>query len=66
VGKVLRSLCSDTNKISEYVSKLAVDLESDRSIIGPKQEEWFLDTLKASNDRGTKWRMILNQVIFSS
>jgi hypothetical protein len=49
-----------------YVSDLAVELNSTRSITGPVQEEWMLDTIDDSLDRGTAWRLILNQVIFGT
>jgi len=50
----------------EYVGQLAIQLNSSRSIAGPVQEQWIMDSLKSSQDRGTVWRMILNQVIFGS
>lgn len=33
--------------------------------MGPRQEAWFYRTLKQSSKRGTKWRLIGNQVVFS-
>lgn len=33
--------------------------------MGPRQEAWFYRTLKESSKRGTKWRLIGNQIIFS-
>lgn len=50
----------------EYVKPLAQDLESTRSIVGEQQEEWIEKGLKASKDRGTVWKMILNQVILGT
>jgi alkaline phosphatase D len=49
-----------------YVSDLAVELNSSRSMTGPVQEEWMLETLDDSVERGTAWRLILNQVIFGT
>ena len=48
------------------MAALAVQLNSSRSITGPKQEQWFEDTLSASKERATTWRMVLNQVIFGT
>lgn len=50
----------------DYVKTLAPDLNSTRSIVGPEQEKWIEDGLKASQDRGTVWKMVLNQVIFGT
>lgn len=33
--------------------------------MGPRQEAWFYRTLKQSSKRGTKWRLIGNQAVFS-
>lgn len=33
--------------------------------MGPRQEAWFYRTLKQSSSRGTKWRLIGNQAVFS-
>lgn len=57
---------TDVNYNRQYVQGLAVELNSSRSITGPKQEGWLLDSLKESQERKTAWRMILNQVIFGS
>ncbi|KAK4175993.1 PhoD-like phosphatase-domain-containing protein [Triangularia setosa] len=39
--------------------------EASRSLMGGRQENWFYRTLKESKNRGTKWRIIGSQVIFS-
>jgi alkaline phosphatase D len=36
-----------------------------RTLIGDEQEQWFKDQLSASVNRGSIWRLIGNQVIFS-
>ena len=43
---------------SEYVSDLAIQVNSSRSITGPKQEKWLLDGLSRSSQGGTKWRLV--------
>lgn len=50
----------------DYVAGLAQDISSSRSIVGPQQEEWIETGLKASQDRGTVWKFVLNQVILGS
>ena len=37
-----------------------------RSMMGYEQEDWLYTTLKQSKDRGAKWRIIAQQVVFSS
>lgn len=43
-------------------------LNTSRSIIGKKQENWFLDGLSQSQQEndGKKWKFVLNQVLMSS
>jgi len=50
----------------DYVQDLAVDIDSQRSIVGPVQEKWIEDGLSASQERGTIWKLVWNQVIFGS
>jgi alkaline phosphatase D len=50
----------------EYIKPLAQELNSTRSIVGEQQEEWIETGLKASQDRGTVWKMIMNQVILGT
>lgn len=33
--------------------------------MGARQENWFYRSLSESKDRGTKWRVVGNQIIFS-
>jgi alkaline phosphatase D len=75
-GNLLDVLALDTRKYDRditdldynvgYVAELAQQLKSDRSIMGPKQEKWVEDSLLASKNRGTTWRLIWNQVIFGT
>jgi alkaline phosphatase D len=57
---------TDLNYNTDYVQSLAVDIDSKRSIMGPVQEKWLEDGLNASQERGTVWRLIWNQVILGS
>ncbi|KAK3388746.1 PhoD-like phosphatase-domain-containing protein [Sordaria brevicollis] len=48
---------------TEYIK--AISNDTSRSLMGPRQEAWFYRTLKQSSKRGTKWRLIGNQAVFS-
>lgn len=50
----------------EYVKPLAQELDSTRSLVGEQQEEWIENGLKDSQERGTVWKMVLNQVILGT
>jgi alkaline phosphatase D len=75
-GDLLDVIALDTRKYDrdvtdlsynvDYVQGLAVELDSKRSIVGPEQEKWIEKTLLESKQRGTTWRMILNQVILGT
>jgi len=51
---------------TDLVSKLATEVDSNRSIIGDTQRDWFLQQLSNSQQRGTRFTLVLNQVIFGS
>jgi alkaline phosphatase D len=36
-----------------------------RTLLGDAQQDWFLSELSASQERGARWRLIGNQIIFS-
>jgi len=57
---------TDLNYNRDYVQDLAKDLESQRSIVGPVQEEWIETGLSNSQERGTIWKLVMNQVIFGT
>lgn len=46
-----------------YVNKIKD--EASRTLMGSKQENWFYNKLTDSKKRGTKWRLIGNQIVFS-
>ena len=48
---------------SHYISE--IHDEPSRSLMGAKQENWFYRSLSDSKDRGAKWRIIGNQIVFS-
>lgn len=48
---------------THYVNQISND--ASHSMMGPRQEYWFYDTLKKSAKRGATWRVIGSQTIFS-
>ncbi|KAI0426081.1 PhoD-like phosphatase [Xylaria sp. FL1042] len=48
---------------THYLSDIYND--ASRSLMGPRQEAWFYNTLKDSANRGATWRIVGNQVVFS-
>lgn len=47
----------------EYISAIAND--AGRSLMGSRQENWMYRTLSESAQRGTTWRVVGSQIIFS-
>ncbi|KAB5543076.1 PhoD-like phosphatase [Coniochaeta sp. 2T2.1] len=43
----------------------AISDDTNRSLMGPRQEQWFYRMLRESSRRGTAWRVVGNQIIFS-
>jgi len=48
---------------TDYVHEISND--AGRSMMGSRQESWFYNQLTSSQKRGSAWRVIGNQVIFS-
>ncbi|TGJ84803.1 hypothetical protein E0Z10_g3963 [Xylaria hypoxylon] len=48
---------------THYLSDIYND--ASRSLMGPRQEAWFYRTLQDSAKRGTTWRVVGNQIVFS-
>ncbi|EDN06653.1 conserved hypothetical protein [Histoplasma mississippiense (nom. inval.)] len=48
---------------SGYIRKIADDIG--RSMMGPRQEYWFYESLKSSAKRQATWRVIGSQTVFS-
>lgn len=48
---------------TDYIAQLAQD--AGRSLMGPRQESWFYETLSQSAERGATWRIVGSQIIFS-
>ncbi len=45
---------------TDYVH--AISNDASRSLMGPRQENWFYSQLSASHKRGAAWRIIGNQI----
>ncbi|PGH08651.1 hypothetical protein AJ79_05933 [Helicocarpus griseus UAMH5409] len=73
LGKLLDLIILDTRHYDRsitdlylnnaYIKKLADDIG--RSMMGPRQEHWFYETLKSSAKRQATWRVIGSQTVFS-
>lgn len=67
IGKLADLIMLDTR----YYDRDATDrpdlqLQEDRSIMGPKQERWLEDTLIDAQARNATWKLLGNQVQFSA
>ncbi|KAL2836745.1 PhoD-like phosphatase-domain-containing protein [Aspergillus pseudodeflectus] len=54
---------TDISDNSHYIELIHDD--AGRSIMGARQENWFYRQLAESNERGAKWRVIGNQLVFA-
>ncbi|KAL3466921.1 PhoD-like phosphatase-domain-containing protein [Aspergillus heterothallicus] len=54
---------TDTSDNAAYIERIHDD--TGRSIMGPRQESWFYRQLSESKERGAKWRVIGNQLVFA-
>ncbi|KAL4948028.1 PhoD-like phosphatase-domain-containing protein [Aspergillus filifer] len=54
---------TDLSDNSEYIK--AIHDDPGRSLMGPRQENWFYRQLSESKERGAKWRVIGNQLVFA-
>jgi alkaline phosphatase D len=50
--------------IATYCDRVGLSDES-RQLLGVEQEEWFFDALRSSNQRGTRWRLVGQQVMLA-
>ena len=55
----------DTDALGDVGTDAGVWADPSRHIIGPEQEMWLLRQLDQSVQRGARWRLIGNQVVFS-
>ncbi|KAJ3574353.1 hypothetical protein NP233_g1821 [Leucocoprinus birnbaumii] len=72
IGKLLDLTMLDTRQYDRDVTdvnynRVVASLADvpGRSLMGPKQEKWFLDTLSESKSRGAIWRIVGQQIVFS-
>ena len=68
IGKLLSLILLDTRMYgrehTDLFAKSKVFFEN-RTILGHDQESWFHDELTHSKNRGAKWRLVGNQIIFA-
>lgn len=46
-----------------YIDRIRDD--PSRTLMGSRQETWFYNSLRESQDRGARWRIVGNQIVFS-
>lgn len=72
-GDLFDLLMLDTRQYDRSITDLywntdytkAISDEASRSLMGPRQEQWFYRSLRDSSRRGTAWRVVGNQIVFS-
>lgn len=69
-GKLADLIMLDTRQVGrDEPAAKACDLEDlaseERSLLGREQELWFFDELKASQERGARWRLVGQQVMLA-
>ncbi|KAF9452393.1 PhoD-like protein [Macrolepiota fuliginosa MF-IS2] len=72
IGKLLDLSMLDTRQYDRDVTDVGYNTavvgsladEPRRSLMGPNQEKWLLDTLSESKSRGAIWRVVGQQIVF--
>ncbi|KAH9946357.1 PhoD-like phosphatase-domain-containing protein [Epithele typhae] len=72
IGKLLDLTMLDTRQYDRDITDLyyntvinSIANEKGRSLMGPAQESWFLNTLTQSKARGAVWRVVGQQIVFT-
>lgn len=73
IGSLVDLIMLDTRQYDRSITDLywntdyihAISNDAGRSMMGPRQEYWFYDSLKNSAARGATWRLIGSQTVFS-
>lgn len=73
MGKLMDLIVLDTRNYDRSITSLGwndhyltlIDDDASRTLMGARQEAWFYRSLSESSDRGAKWRIIGNQIVFS-
>jgi alkaline phosphatase D len=73
IGNLVDLIMLDTRQYNRDITDLywntdyihAISNDAGRSMMGPRQEYWFYDSLKQSAARGATWRLIGSQTVFS-
>ncbi|KAI0362352.1 hypothetical protein OH77DRAFT_1432930 [Trametes cingulata] len=70
IGKLLDLTMLDTRQYDRDItdSPPVIDSiadETNRSLMGTNQENWFFQTLSASKERGAIWRVVGQQIVFT-
>lgn len=73
IGNLVDLIMLDTRQYDRDITDLywntdyihAISNDAGRSLMGPRQENWFYDSLKTSATRGATWRLIGSQIVFA-
>ncbi|POS70394.1 PhoD-like phosphatase [Diaporthe helianthi] len=73
LGNLADLIMLDTRQYDRSITDLywntdyihAISQDAGRSLMGPRQENWFYNELSSSSKRGATWRIVGSQVIFS-
>jgi len=73
IGSLFDLMMLDTRQYDRSITDLywntdyihAISDDAGRTLMGPRQESWFYNTLSASAARGAAWRLIGSQTVFS-
>ncbi|KAK3987697.1 alkaline phosphatase [Cladorrhinum sp. PSN332] len=73
LGKLVDLIILDTRNYDRSITSLGwndgyIDLikdESNRSLMGGRQEKWFYRKLLQSKERGARWRVVGSQIVFA-
>jgi alkaline phosphatase D len=73
IGSLFDLMMLDTRQYDRSITDLywntdyihAISDDAGRTLMGPRQESWFYNSLSASHDRGAAWRIIGSQTVFS-
>ncbi|KAI9845499.1 MAG: hypothetical protein M1837_004838 [Sclerophora amabilis] len=74
IGSLFDLIMLDTRQYDRSITDLSwntdyihdISNDAGRTLMGGRQEKWFYSELSASASRGAAWRLIGNQIIFSS
>ena len=73
IGNLIDLIMLDTRNYDRSITDLytnteyikAIKDDAGRSLMGSRQESWFYNKLTESSERGSRWRLVGNQIVFA-